>query len=322
MLGYIKMSWLVYMSESTPFRSHKKLNYRQMQMLRAIIMGGSISNAARMLNVSQPAVSRMLTQTEAQLGLVLFKRVRGRLQPTEEVKVLFIEIDRAETLMERVNDLARELQDQRAGVLRLASTPSLGQFVAPAAIARFRQDHPDILTRFHLSPIETLIPEVIRGDVELGLTALPAEDPYLTSTSLGHGRMVAALPTGHPLTNQSTVSLADLSKTPHIVVGSRMPFGMLTLSAFEEAGLACNMIADVPWASIACALVNAGVGTAIVDEFSVMQQTWPNLVWRPLDTHIPIHLSVIQARNRPLSLVANTFLQVLRDMMQHGRFVI
>ena len=291
-------------------------------MLRAIIMGGSISNAARMLNVSQPAVSRMLTQTEAQLGMTLFKRVRGRLQPTEEVKALFIEIDRAEKLMERVNDLARELHDQKAGVLRLASTPSLGQFVAPAAIARFRDNHPNILTRFHFSPIETLIPEVIRGDVEIGLTALPAEDPSLTVISLGQGRMVAALPSQHPLSSKASISLADLSHTPHIIVGSRMPFGMLVLSAFEDAGHECQMVADVPWASIACALVNAGAGTAIVDEFSVMQTTWPNLVWRPLETHIPIPLSVIHARNQPLSLVAESFVKQLREMMVNGRFAI
>ena len=310
------------MSKLTPPGTPKKLNYRQMQMLRAIIMGGSISNAARMLSVSQPAVSRMLTQTEAQLGMTLFKRVRGRLQTTEEVQALFIEIDRAEKLMERVNDLARELHDQKAGVLRLASTPSLGQFVAPAAIARFRDNHPDILTRFHLSPIETLIPEVIRGDVEIGLTALPAEDPNLTGISLGQGRMVAALPSRHPLASKASISLKDLSHTPHIIIGSRMPFGMLVLSAFEEAGQECQMVADVPWASIACALVNAGAGTAIVDEFSVMQTTWPNLVWRPLETHIPIQLSVIHARNRPLSLVAESFVKQLREMMVNGRFAI
>ena len=316
------MSWLVYMSKLSPTATPKKLNYRQMQMLRAIIMGGSISNAARMLSVSQPAVSRMLTQTESQIGMTLFKRVRGRLQPTEEVQALFIEIDRAEKLMERVNDLARELHDQKAGVLRLASTPSLGQFVAPAAIARFRTEHPDILTRFHLSPIETLIPEVIRGDVEIGLTALPAEDPNLTGISLGHGRMVAALPAHHPLANKDQISLEDLSHTPHIIIGSRMPFGMLVLSAFEAAGHECQMVADVPWASIACALVNAGAGTAIVDEFSVMQRNWPNLVWRPLETHIPVQLSVIHARNRPLSLVAASFVRQLREMMQNGRFAI
>ena len=71
------------------------LNFRQTEILWAIVMAGSSSGAARLLNVSQPAVSKMLSQIEAQLGSSLFERVRGKLQPTEQVRLLFDEIAKA-----------------------------------------------------------------------------------------------------------------------------------------------------------------------------------------------------------------------------------
>ncbi len=78
---------------------------------------------------------------------------------------------------------------------------------------------------------------------------MQADHPFLTSEPLHVGRMVAAIPKAHPLAQRGLVSLADLSPHPHIVVGTRMPFGMLVLGAFEQAGLPCNMCADVPGAS-------------------------------------------------------------------------
>ena len=85
-----------------------------------------------------------------------------------------------------------------------------------------------------------------------------------------------------------------------IIVGTRMPYGMLVLNAFEQAGLPCNMCADVPWSQLACALVNAGVGIAVVDEFTVMQNTMPDVVIVPLQERIPLNISAVYASNRNL----------------------
>lgn len=80
-----------------------KLSYRQTEMLWAIVMAGSISGAARLLNISQPAVSRMLAQTEKSMGLTLFERVRGRLRPTPQVHSLFEEIEKTQRMMQRLS---------------------------------------------------------------------------------------------------------------------------------------------------------------------------------------------------------------------------
>ena len=130
--------------------------------------------------------------------------------------------------------------------------------------------------------------------------------------------MVAAIPRGHVLAGREVVSLADLSPHPHIIVGTRMPYGMLVLNAFEQAGLPCNMCADVPWSQLACALVNAGVGIAVVDEFTVMQNTMPDVVIVPLQERIPLNISAVYASNREPSRIAQQFISELRGVLEEA----
>lgn len=292
-----------------------KLNYRQTEMLWAIVVAGSISGAARLLGISQPAVSRMLATTEKQLGLNLFERVRGRLQPTAEVHALFEEIEKTQRMMQRVNDLADALAGHGAGVLRLTSIPSLAQFLVPRAVARFQGRRADVLLRLNTNALPHLIPDVLNGEADLGLVVMQTEHPFMTTIPLHTGRMVAAIPREHPLASQAQVSLHDLSPYPHIVVGTRMPFGMLVTNAFEQAGLPCRMCADVPWSQLACALVNAGTGIAIIDEFTVMQNHWPDVTIVPLADDIPLHVTAVHASNRPLPRIAAEFIDDLRVVL-------
>ena len=69
------------------------------------------------------------------------------------------------------------------------------------------------------------------------------------------------------------------------------------------------MCADVPWSQLACALVNAGVGIAVVDEFTVMQNTMPDVVIVPLQERIPLNISAVYASNREPSRIAQQFIR-------------
>ncbi|ODT56708.1 MAG: LysR family transcriptional regulator [Methylobacterium sp. SCN 67-24] len=289
------------------------LNFRQTEILWAIVMAGSSSGAARLLNVSQPAVSKMLSQIEAQLGSSLFERVRGKLQPTEQVRLLFDEIAKAQKIMRRVNDIADSLTKEGGGALSLASIPSLAYAIVPGVIARFRLENPEIVVRLETGAVPEMIESVLQGEAELGLLVMLTDHPLLTVLPLFEGRMLAALPRNHPLAVKSLVSLADLSPYPHILVGSRMPFGMLTSSAFEQAGLPCRVCADVTNSLQACALVDAGVGVALVDEFTARNLSWLNVVTRPLKEKISLRTSIVHSRNRPPGPLAKRFIALLRQ---------
>ena len=120
------------------------LNLRQIEVFRAIMLTGSISKAAQLLNVSQPAISRLLSYTESRIGLVLFERIKGRLYPTPEARRLYQEVEQVHNSVQRVNEVATDLIEKRHGSLHIAVSPSLGQTLIPMAVTRFRQAFPDV----------------------------------------------------------------------------------------------------------------------------------------------------------------------------------
>lgn len=295
------------------------LNLRQMEVLRTVMSAGTISSAARELCVTQPAISRMISSTEHQLRLRLFQRVRGRLHPTPEAHELLAEIERARDGVQRVNELARALAEQRAGELRVACSPSLAHSLVPDALQRFGSEHPQVTIRLRASLVERLVPEVLNDEVEIGVSSVPAEHPNLSVTPVCVGRMVAIVPRGCPLAAKQRLSLRDLSSQPLIIVGRQMHFGRTVVEAFDRAGLPFRLWADVPAAHLACALVNAGAGVAIVDPYSVIGAPWHNVATRPLREAARIHVTAITSRTRPLSLVGSTFIRLLHhSAAAHG----
>jgi DNA-binding transcriptional LysR family regulator len=95
------------------------MNLRQMEVFRAVMLTGSVSAAAELLHVSQPAVSKVLAHAQRQSGLLLFERIKGRLAATPEAQALYAEVETLWRGVEKVRDVSRELASPRAGTLRL-----------------------------------------------------------------------------------------------------------------------------------------------------------------------------------------------------------
>jgi DNA-binding transcriptional LysR family regulator len=294
----------------------KKLSYKQIEVLWTIATAGSVSTAAKQLDVTQPAISRMLAQTEAQAGIHFFERIRGRLRPTKELNDLLPEIAGAQKSVQRVNDMARAIADSHGGVLKVASNPSLGKHVMPDALAAFHKQYPDTFLRFHTAPVQEIAPQLLSGEVDVALLDIPAEHPFLSSSAVCDGRMVVVVAHDGPLARFESLSLREIAKHPQILVGERLHFGMLVASAFSHAGITPHVFADVPWSDLACAMVNTGTGCAIVDEFCVARNVWPNVKVIPLEETISIRMQAVHAVNRPLSTVAKRFIGVVKSVYE------
>ncbi|KAG1252851.1 hypothetical protein G6F65_017734 [Rhizopus arrhizus] len=191
------------------------------------MLSGSISGASKLLFVSQPAVSRLIAYTEQRLGLMLFQRIKGRLYPTPEARRLFVEVTALYQNVQRVNEVADNLAENREGQLRLSCSPSLGQSLLPRAIAQFRRQFPEVRI-----VLQTLIPSVmlqslLTQQVELGVAYMPVDHPSLAWQPLYENRIVAVLPKGHALAGRKQVTVKDLVDEPLIGYSADIPFGML-----------------------------------------------------------------------------------------------
>lgn len=291
-----------------------KLNLRQIEVFRAVMMSGTISGAARLLFVSQPAVSRLLSYTEQRLGLLLFERIKGRLHPTPEARRLFVEVGAVYQSVQRVNEVADNLVGNRQGYLRIACSPNLGQSVMPRAVALFCQRHPQAHVVMHTQIPSVMLQALLTQQVELGVAYMPVPHPSLQARPLYENRIVALVPAGHALARQASVELGDLVNEPFIGYSQEVPLGQLVSQLFSAHGSEPKVRVEVLQAHVACAMVQAGLGVALVDEMTVRGPIWPQVVILPLRHSQSAPVQVFHSLMEPLSRLAQEFITLLETL--------
>ena len=129
------------------------MNLRQIEVFRAVMLAGSVTDAARLLHVSQPGISRMLAHIELQLGLRLFERKKGRLLPTPEAQALYAEVSEVYGGIRRVTERADELKSGARLSLRVLASPSTALVAVPRAVAALASEFP--AARIYLETLPT-----------------------------------------------------------------------------------------------------------------------------------------------------------------------
>jgi DNA-binding transcriptional LysR family regulator len=293
-----------------------KMNLRQIEVFRAVMLTGSISAASKLLYVSQPAISRLMSHTEQRLGLELFRRVKGRLYPTPEARRLLGEVNAVYEGIERVNEIAEDLATNRTGSLRISCSPNLGQTVLPRAIASFRAVHPAVRIVVRTQIPGNMLRALLSGQAELAVSNMPLTHPNLESRQLVKNPMVALVPAGHRLSGRSYVRPAELAGEPLIGYGADVPFGLLVREMFGSDSDDIDMRIEVEQAHVARALAQAGAGIALVDAMTVFGQDWPNIVAIPIRTKVNASVQIFNVQSEPLSRLSLEFAEVLMAMMK------
>ena len=296
-----------------------RFKLRQMEAFRAVMLTGSMNGAAKLLFVSQPAVSRLIAHTEQSLGLQLFERDKGKLTPTPEAQRLFEEVGPLFDEALRIDELARDLAERPEGALTLCSSPSLALNFVPPVIAQYMELYPKVRLKFHTTLLSDMAHELLGRKAELAVSVLPIDHPNLVVEPLATGEMVCILPQGHPLAARRALSLAELAECRLILYNRNIPFGQLVAAAFQRANVSWNPAVEIVRAELACALVRVGAGVAIVDEFSVGQQGWPGVVTRPLRESIPLSLSLVRSRFDRPSRQVQRFVRLIKEHARTSR---
>ena len=100
------------------------MKIRQLEAFRALILRQTVTRAADMLHISQPAVTRLINDLETDVGFSLFDRINGRLNPTPEAMVLFEEVERSFAGIDRIAQTAEQIKSLRRGSLHIAGAPA------------------------------------------------------------------------------------------------------------------------------------------------------------------------------------------------------
>ena len=278
------------------------------------MVAGSTVDAASMLYVSQPAVSNAIMQLENRLGFKLFARIKGRLHPTAEAKVLLAESEKVFTDFNRVHHLAQELRDGKAGALRIAASPSIGQTIMPSRIAMMRRDCPAVKFYFEIRCYDAIIRQIATQQLDLAVTLCPSDHPSIQSRTLATGDMVCVLNRDSPLCKKKAIRPAMLRDHPLVSFSRDTPMGLLVDNAFREVGEHREVAIQVDHCNTACVLVENNAGAAVVDEFTARSGRFSDLVVKPFHPRTQFSVSSLHHREMALPILAKIFLERYLDL--------
>ena len=291
------------------------MTLRHIEVFHAVYRNGSVSSAARALNVSQPSVSRVLKHAERQLGFPLFRLVKGRLAPTDEAHTLSREVSDIYDQIGSLKQAALNLRRGGEGHIRLAMLPSLGLGVVPEAVARFRSCNPgvtfDLTTLHHGEILSTLYER--SSDVALG--NLAADHPRLSSARIGSGELVALFPRESWPNPPERVDLSDLSGRDVVTLTGGGAVTDLLRRELDARAVTLSGNISVNAYYVAAALVSCSAGTAVIDEFTARAHLTPDLDLRPLDPPIRFGVFSIFMDERPPSTLMGKFLKVVEQVL-------
>lgn len=291
----------------------KELTLRQVEVIRAVMMAGTIQGAAKLLNVSAPGISRLVKHIEESLGVRLFERRGGLFMPSSEAHGIFELVHQVYRQVENLGTAVQALRKGHDVRLSFASAPSIAQFIAARAIRSVRERFPDLFVDLNILKIEETLDYLLLERGEFVLMSSAIDNAALRNEPLAQGRVVAIVPEGHRLAAQAVISVHDLIGEPFVGVEPTDPYGAALAEPFRRAGVQPHYTMRGRFAQTVVSLVRHGLGVAVIDEFSVAEVYMPGIVRRPLREPSSITAYVVSKQGRQLSSFAEFTIACFRS---------
>lgn len=273
---------------------------RQLEVFCMLMRCGTVTAAAAMLNISQPALSQILLHAEDQLGFKLFNRVRGRLVPTQEAEELYPEAERIFSELAGLRRRSQDMRHGRTGLVRIAaSTPPSMSFV-PRALTTFRKAYPEIVVRSLVAPMVNIVDLLRNGDVSFGIVMNNMPHHDIAVETVGQVSLVCLLPEDHALVQRDSIGLKDLEAETLISYRTEVLPGQLLSAAAAADGRDFAPAIEIDGSITALPFVLGGLGVAIVDGLLPWEQ-FPGVTCRPFHPEISVPIAFLTRKDRPLT---------------------
>jgi DNA-binding transcriptional LysR family regulator len=297
-----------------------RLNFRQIEAFRAVMLTGTTIAAANMLNTTQPSVSRSLAQMQSAAKLKLFELDRGRLRPTPEAVMLFEAVQRNFLGLETIEDTVALLRRSGIGRLRVACTPALGMSVMPSIMAKFKLRQPDV----HIT-LRTIISYDVRegllnGLYDLGVTtnSLHLDGEPLQIKVVDQVAAVCVMSRSHPLAANGHITPRHFEKETLLTLEREDDLSDAWRRALGQAKVTPSSVIETTYSATICRLAEAGAGIGVVNPY-VASVFSAGLRVVPLKPAIAVKAFVAYSRHVPLSALATAFATQIGDHFRHDK---
>ena len=288
------------------------INLKQIEAFHAIMCTGSVTAAARMLNVTQPAVSAMLQHLEQRLAMKLFERAGGRLHATPEAQALLPDVSAIYSRLEAIERMALDLAGGRLGTLAIAATSPIANGYLAKAVASFIAHQPGVRVSLQSMASPEVLDRVAKGEVELGVAYEPVVHSEVVTEVLATNSIACVMRDDHPLAALSDIDMADLA--PYSVI-TYMPQALLRPyidRAISQAGVSPDIKVQVGLSITGIALAYHGAGIALVEPQLLASLPLPGLVSRPLLPRLELKTLLLLHKTAPRSRLLMQFVAHMR----------
>ena len=285
------------------------MRLRHIEVFQAVLQAGSVSGAARLLNVSQPNVSRVLNHAEQQLGFTLFDRTPQGLIVTPEGRRLMPEVEALFSHIQAIGELAEQLRQGEGQHVRIGSAHALGHSVMAPVLVDFRRQTPGGSVELVTGHFNTLSQDLLQYKMDFALAFGEPATQELVSESIYQANMVALLPKDSPV--EGPVSLAWLCENELLMLQQQDPLGLVLNRVLRENGLTPQSSLHIKTYSVIADMVLAGGGVGVVDTFTARRYVDQLKICEVLEP-LPFEVILLNRRDQPVSQAALKLKQLIR----------
>ena len=296
------------------------MELRQLEAFAAVMSTGSVTAAGRVLGRSQPAVTRLVQELEADIGYPLFSRNGPRVSPTEQAFLLYEDVEHALQSLQQIRQRAKEIENGVPRPLHVLATSALASSLIPSALALLETSgNESVATQIHLRSAtpERVAQGLLAGTAQVGVTSLPLEHRGLQVHWIAEAPCVAALPEDDPLARLEVVPLAELTRRRMITMAN--PYRLL--GRLDEAFAAANSAHERAFIKTnssvnAMAAVRAGLGVSVLEPVTALGLPLQGVAVRAIDTPIPFLFGVVSPQSMPITPTVDAFSNALAQAAQ------
>lgn len=288
------------------------ITLKQLEAAVTVAERGNFTRAAEVLGTTQPALSLHIRELEEALGLRLFDRTTRRVEPTRAGQEFVRSIQKILGDLELTMSKTAEIANRQLGRISIAAPPLLAAVVLPGVIRQFRSEFPGIDIVLADVASDKIVENVLAGEADLGLGTFATREPALNSTALMRDSLTLFHAADSEFAGPGPLPWISLQEAPLITLSRASGIRFLIDHGCTLAGFSPRIAHEVTQMSTALALVEAGLGVAILPTYAFAIARQLNVGARTLvEPVLTREISLVRSAERSIPPGTDVFTRIL-----------
>ncbi len=292
------------------------MKHRQLEAFRNVMQAGTTAKAADLMCVTQPAVSRLISELEIHLSFNLFDRVKGRLVPTPEALKFFNGVERFFIGIDELEKSAKQIREQGGGALKISATPALSTGVLPKAIEEFHQTHKKAAVEIETASFSQIALRLQTFQTDLGIAHAFPDLPGIEQMTLANVAHICAMHETHPLAQKEIITPEDVAGENVLRI---LPEGNMnwddTKAVLDKAAVQFRSDFGTQSSHTGYAMIAQNLAIGLIEPFAAGPWCNNGVVIRRFEPQIEYPYVVAMPEDQPVPRMAREFIKILRTHM-------